>query len=83
MYELELKHFAVIHTALLSDEKEVLTAFCDGRKMVIIKREPPATYEETRMYQRLEEKGVITIPKKGNIVEEVVEKMDFILKDSR
>jgi len=72
---------ALIHTASLSDKEEVINANRNGKKIVIIKRDPPATYEEMDMYKCFENEGIVTIPKCLGIAEKSVGLLNKILQE--
>ena len=72
---------ALIHTASLSDKEEILNANRNGKKIVIIKRDPPATYDEMDMYECFENEGILTIPKCLDIAEMSVGLLNEILQE--
>ena len=53
----------IAHTAYTNEEQAVLEAHTNKKKVVIIKRNPPATREESALYKRFEEAGIATVNK--------------------
>lgn len=71
---------AIIHPAGLGDKEEILQAHSGGRKLVVIKRDPPASPEERQMYKCFEEAGITTIAKRADYIEESTEALIAVLR---
>lgn len=61
----------VVHPSRLSDEAPILEAHRGGKTILVIKRDPPATWEEEEMYERMEKEGVAMINKRSGYLEQV------------
>lgn len=54
---------AILHTSSLLVETPILEAHEAGKKIIVIKRNPPATSDEAEMYSRFERAGIVTVEK--------------------